>query len=118
MQKLQNLCDDTLKKLTHCGKGPADVKWVQGQDADGLWSCTWEQFAAAAAELEHDGGPEWVSIDLKVVGDGWWLERREHELYDEWVFRQAVVRPKRSLAPTALTLRGMRWEYDTPGDED
>ena len=89
---LQNLLRETEECLEMYGKTSADVRWVGSSDI----SMTWEDFVTCA-NIEYDDGygSAEVAEDLKIVGDGWWLERYEDDGFEWWQFKQLPVKPAR-----------------------
>ena len=85
-----NLLKETLEKLDQHGKNQNDILWVG--DSEGY--TTWEDFVEKANVLYNDGyGGVEVHFDLKIAGDGWWLERREYDGSEWWAYRESMVKP-------------------------
>ena len=92
-----NLLTETIDALAAAGRTPDDVRWVQ----DGVGSYEWPAFVEVAKSVEYSngfGGAEIIS-DLKICGDGWWLERGEYDGSEWWEFK---TMPHRLLAGRAL----------------
>lgn len=105
---MANLLEETLRVLENNGKTTADVRWVGDGDE---YECSWVEFAALAGKTIYDngfGGAE-VAQDLKVVGDGWWLERHEYDGAEWWEFKSLPQRIESSRP--ILYLSG--WNSDT-----
>lgn len=51
---------------------------------------TWEQFEAEARCFDYDNGhgAHVVPMGLKIIGDGWWLERGEYDGAEWWEFKR------------------------------
>lgn len=105
-----NLLDETLAALKQGGK---DAKTVTGVSiCPGYW-VGWAEFCVVAARCNYDSdeGHE-VLPTLKVLGDGWWLEREYHTdyLYSDWVLRelprQAGYNRLKPLQETDLVFKG------------
>jgi hypothetical protein len=80
-----NLLEETLESLYQNGRTPGLVAAVFSVEVSGSFA----DFSAAARDLYYDvhgrGGPV-VDLSLKVVGRGWWLERRESEGIEWWQY--------------------------------
>lgn len=79
---MANLLAETIALLNVHKKTPADVLWVEriadpGEDTI-IQQGTWNDFAKFADYDHHmSSSPFWkLRNHLKIVGDGWWLERR------------------------------------------
>lgn len=97
-----NLLKETLDTLQENGKSPADVKWVQFKG----FFCSWEEFAAAA-DFDYNngyGGAE-VTVSLRIVGKGWWLERGEYDGSEWWEFKTLPTKPDAARVPVEEDLR-------------
>ena len=81
----KNLLKETLKTLWEHGKNSEDVKWCGTENG---W-CTWDEFAA-------------VAKDLVIVGEDWWLERREYDGSSWWEFKTLPVKPKAHRVPQVI----------------
>jgi hypothetical protein len=79
-----NLLVETLEALADNGRSPHEVIWVGSRD--GKIRCRWGEFTYLADFEYHDryGG---IPFDLVVCGEGWWLERHEHDGEEHWVHR-------------------------------
>jgi hypothetical protein len=87
-----NLLEETIAKLYWHDKTSRDVCFVGVLDTrDPSWpikiSMTWEEFKALAEGCwDEETGPG--SSSLVIVGDTWWLERREtDDLRKVWDFK-------------------------------
>ena len=88
-----NLLEETLEVLAKFGKTPKDVRWVGS--ADGEFAITWDEFVKIADVEYNDGfGAQEVAEDLVVVGDDWWLERREYDGSEWWEFKTLPKKKK------------------------
>lgn len=87
---MTNLLAETRKKLADDEKFTSDVRWVGTTD----WSCSWQRFEELAdfSYYAGHGGLE-IKRDLVVVGDGWWLERREYDGSEWWEFKTPPKQP-------------------------
>lgn len=83
---LTNLLSETKKKLELNGKTTDDVRYV----TDRANYCSWEHFVEIANKINYDngyGGAE-INSNLAIVGDDWWLERREYDGAEWWYYCQ------------------------------
>ena len=87
-----NLWSETEAVLRSRGITLAAVKYVLNKEGFVPIS----EFVSVASGYAYDNEKESLSVDptLKVVGHGWWLERRKIGKKEGWVFR------KRPLCPT------------------
>ena len=88
MQRLQtvNLLHEVLGVLRANDKTPADVRWVGS--SSGAFALGWGDFTRLA-DREYDPGYGhcMVAPDLVVVGDDWWVERKEYAGREWWEFK-------------------------------
>lgn len=98
-----NILKEVLAELKAKGKKPEDVVWVGTNES---WT-TWAEFAKIA---DGDFAPSLEAFDrvfkeqdhlapsLKVVGDGWWLERRApgSEGGFGWEYKELPVKPRQA----------------------
>lgn len=106
---MTNLATSVLDKLREHNKTLADVLWAGSEDFGFMFP---DDFRLAASNFNFDsgfGGQECPS-DLVVVGDDWWLERREYDGSEWWEFKQLPVRPERLLDHKTIRFR---YESDT-----
>lgn len=84
-----NLLAETEHELAENDKATEDVLHVCRKDGQ-EW-ISWEQFCKLAGELDYDAGYglQVITLDLKVVGRGWWLERHEYDGSEWWEFKQS-----------------------------
>lgn len=97
---MSNLLSETIEILAANGKSPNDVLWVQANDGVG----TWDNFSALA-DFEYDpgyGGAE-VAMDLKIVGNDWWLERGEYGGSEWWEFKTLPAQPGQAPPLSCIT---------------
>ena len=80
-----NLLQETLEKLQENGKEPENVLWVGSKN--GEYAVEWSEFAQLAdRDYDRDFNSQLVAKDLVVVGENWWLERKDYEGAEWWVF--------------------------------
>lgn len=109
---IRNLLNETLAVLERHGKSFEDVIAVVGIDhpVDGLGgeppvACSFAEFAKEASfEYDASYGAVEVNPDLKIVGDGWWLERASYDGSEWWEFRAPPVIPELKRVPFLLSL--------------
>ena len=95
----KNLLKETLEALWQHGKKSSDVKWCGTENG---W-CTWDEFAAVAdVEYESGYGATKVAKDLVIVGEDWWLERREYDGSEWWEFKTLPTKPKTQRVPQVI----------------
>lgn len=83
-RELTNLLDETIQVLHNNDKTSNDVLFVQ--TPDGYF--TWDEFAAVAKTINYYDGYGTVEINpsIVIVGQDWWLERREYDGSEWWDF--------------------------------
>jgi hypothetical protein len=81
-----NLYEETLRELEYHSKKPKDVLWVGS--SDGRYAVSWEKFEQLASGVNYDEGYGGQEIDrmLVIVGDNWWMDRREYDGSEWWTF--------------------------------
>lgn len=82
---MENLLEETLRALKDNGKSSNDVRFVISFP---LFT-DWKSFERNA-NFNYDDGYGWnyISLDLKIVGDNWWLERSEYDGSEWWDFKE------------------------------
>lgn len=91
-----NLLEETVEELKENGKSEKDVLFVTDGNA---WS-SWEDFKKNA-NFDYDngyGGQE-INLDLKVVGNDWWLDRHEYDGSEWWEYKTLPAKPKKKALP-------------------
>lgn len=85
---MKNFLQETIEELTENKHNTDEVRWVGSRD--GLYSMSWEEFRDLA-DFEYDCGYGCTEIpkDLVVVGDDWWLERREYDGSEWWEYKKS-----------------------------
>lgn len=109
-----NLLKETIDILEENGKSLDDVLWFGCVDFE------IEQDIKQTFDVEyHQGyGSAEIATDLIVVGDGFFLERREYDGSEWWEFKKMISRP--SVKRTNVTVcNGDMWasleEMNRPG---
>ncbi|NUM35664.1 MAG: hypothetical protein HUU50_14045 [Candidatus Brocadiae bacterium] len=81
----RNLLLETLEKMEQHSKTKNDVLWVGSHD--GKYCITWDEFSLLSdKEYDRDSPRQIVAKDLVIAGNGWWLERKEYQGTEWWVF--------------------------------
>lgn len=86
-----NLLKETIEKLGEYGKTLSDVEWIGTHD-----KVIPMAFFVELANTNYNSGyglPE-VREHLKIVGDGWWLEREEYDGSEWWEYKTMPTKPK------------------------
>lgn len=81
------LLETTLRELRKNNKKPEDILYIQTSE----FKISWENFKRVADfELSSEYYAPIVTMDLVIVGDGWWLEREcdDEWIIDYWVYRE------------------------------
>ena len=79
-----NLLDETLQALWENGKTDNDVLYVESFPL----KTDWKSFKLNANfDYDNGYGSNKISLNLKIVGDGWWLERDEYDGSEWWEFK-------------------------------
>ena len=83
---MRNLFKETENILNRNGKTFDDVVSIQGND----FAITVDNFIKVAKETNYDSGygSQEVATDIKIIGDGWWLERAEYDGSEWWEFKK------------------------------
>ena len=85
--KKVNLLEETIHKMQDYGKNPKNVLWIGSKD--GKYAINWEKFVEIADRLYMpDSEVQLIAKDLVIVGDDWWLERKEYNGGEWWNFVQ------------------------------
>lgn len=105
---MTNLLKETLESLELNGKTEEDVRFVSGKLRYGEPSAwfSWNEFAENS-DFDYDdgfGGAE-INQSLKIVGDGWWLERGEYDGSEWWEFKTLPTKPERQITITQDLLK-------------
>ena len=94
---MTNLLHETLKILEYNGKSFEDIQWV-GTSTGEISLASFLQ--EADADYDNSYGVEEVNLTLVVVGDDWWLERREYDGSEWWEYETKPQKPKRQVIST------------------
>ncbi len=101
-----NLWDETIKIITGHGKKWDDVKFILNcfehkfsSTRSHIFEITKEDFECIAKKLNYDAGygAQIINPELKIVGDGWWLERHEYDGKEWWDFKIQPTKPTQSI---------------------
>ena len=92
----ENLLTETIATLRQSGKEPSDVRFVVAiaPKGDTQVCGSWQDFAALS-DFTYDAGygGNKINMSLKIVGDGWWLERGEYDGSEWWEFKTIPTKP-------------------------
>lgn len=109
-EPMKNLLQETLEALAKNGKNVADVEWVgflqtlfSGWDRPAAYM-DWTDFERLADQYDYEDDYCYsgLPLNLAVVGKDWWLERKEYDGQEEWVFKQYPQRPLNKTSPDSL----------------
>lgn len=85
MLNLRNLYEETVNTLEYYDKGWNDVIGICGDDI----RIPLQNFKKMANKTYNSGfGFAEVPLDLKIVGEDWWLERAEYKGAEWWKFKK------------------------------
>jgi hypothetical protein len=102
-----NLLEETEEVLEEHGKTFDDVLWIGGDD----FTISVDDFKTLADREYYNGyGSPEVAIDLKVVGDGWWLERYEYDGAEDWAFKTMPEKPKEERKIKRVITNEIGWD--------
>jgi len=110
-----NLWSETLDILNREGKTWDDVIFITNiiggiySDNGVEFEIEKSDFKEIARSLNYDngfGGVE-VSIHLKIVGQNWWLERREYDGSERWVYKSQPKKPTATITEAKVYLLDM-----------
>ena len=86
-----NLKNETIRVLTRHGKHPNDIKWIGCH----LFKIPINEFwKLADKEYDNGYGHAEVAQDLFIVGEDWWLERREYDGSEWWQYNIIPKEPE------------------------
>lgn len=99
-----NLFEETETALIDNGKLWEDVIFIATSsesfdDRGEEFELDIETFIKLAKNIDYDngfGGHE-INLDLKIVGEDWWLERHEYDGSENWVYKEKPSRPDKKL---------------------
>ena len=85
-----NLWEETINVLNKHGLSFDDILYIQGQD----FRIQKENFEAVAKWTNYNAGfgSQKVATDLVVVGEDWWLDRKEYDGSEWWEFNKKPER--------------------------
>lgn len=82
---MKNLWEEAVKVLDRNGLD-FDRDVIQIQTTDGYIERELFKMMAMAINYNNDYGSIKIREDLIILGDGWWLERREYDGLEWWEF--------------------------------
>lgn len=102
---MKNLFEETVAVLNKNGKSINDIIAVQGDD----FAISVDNFVEVAKNTNYYSGygHQEVACDLAIIGNGWWLERREYDGAEWWKFCSTPV--VKTNIETVKTLSGDGW---------
>ncbi len=100
-----NLLEEIKRELAENGKSISDIEWIGTEsvmldlDLEG---------AESALNIYYDSGygVEWVNSELKVCGNGWWLERHQYDCQEWWEYKEQPKMPKLKTSDNKKVLIG------------
>lgn len=98
---MSNLWEETINVLKRHHKTWKDVRFVCG---DNFGITNFETLARRTNYNDGFGGQE-VAMDIKVVGDYWWLERHQYDGSEWWEYKEIPVKPKEFFVLQSLLAR-------------
>ena len=89
---MANFLLETVKALEGNGKSFDDVRWIESADA----TIPIDLFKKYANFIYDEGyGAVEINPCLRIVGDGWYLERQEYDGSEWWTFALIPIMPER-----------------------
>lgn len=92
-----NLLKETIDALQEYGKTSSDVICVINKEFDKnnesyYGRIDWSDFAQAAEKITYDNGfgAVYISYYLKIIGNGWWMERSDYDGSELWEFKEII----------------------------
>jgi len=99
---MTNFKKETLTILANHNKSIEDILWIGCE----CFKIPKEEFWKLADRCYDDGYGAWeIPLDLLIVGDDWWMERREYDGSEWWEFREKIVEPEKTLHIDTLFLK-------------
>jgi hypothetical protein len=90
MEEKMNLKKETLDVLLENGKTPQDIRWIGTREYKIPIELFWK---LADEEYDNGCGSTEVAVNLVIVGDGWWLDRREYDGSEWWEYNADIEEP-------------------------
>ena len=86
-----NLLEETMAGLKSNNKNPEDVRYVILDDR----RTSFENFCNVAKTIDYDNGYgcAYISRDLCIVGDTWWLSRTEYDGAEWFRYNEKPLMP-------------------------
>lgn len=82
-----NLLEETLDTLKENGKKVEDISWIGSRDGKTIIEV--DTFLLKASfEYDDDYGSQIIPQDLVIVGNNWWLDRREYDGSEWWAYNE------------------------------
>jgi hypothetical protein len=106
MASNENFLEETLKALERAGKTTKDILWCGSEE---FGYCSWDDLKPIM-DFEYDSGygSPVIPTDLLIVGEDFWLERREYDGSEWWAFVTKPEKPKTFKVPESV--KGGLWD--------
>lgn len=90
-----NLLEETVNILKKNNLQLSDIEYILTYENDKYLNWAIEQFIKEANEINYDNGYGLhnISLNLKIVGKDWWLERSEYDGSEWWTFKTFPNKP-------------------------
>ena len=99
---MPNFKEETLSVLENRNKSIEDIRWI----GCGCFKIEPEEFWKLANRQYDNGyGRCEIPLDLLIVGDNWWMERREYDGAEWWEFREQLAEPEKTQHINTLFLK-------------
>ena len=99
---MPNFKEETLRILENRNKSIEDIRWIGCE----CFKIEPKEFWKLANRNYDNGYGGWeIPLDLLIVGDDWWMERREYDGSEWWEYREKFVEPEKTLHIDTLFLK-------------
>lgn len=108
-----NLWEETLDVLKRCNKSWENVLYISNikkshyyEKESVIFEIPKNEFEEIAKTINYDngfGGNE-INIQLKIIGENWWLERYEYDGSERWVYKEKPEKPNLTLSQVKALL--------------
>lgn len=86
-----NFLKETIEELERNGKSKSDIKWIGTKEKK---ICLENFFNDIDFDYDDGYGGNEIPLSLYIVGEDWWLERREYDGAEWWDFKTIHKEPK------------------------
>ena len=117
-ENLTNLYNETLEALRGLDKTFNDVKLIMIEYQDQTELINKDDFIEVSKTINYDsdyGMPE-INEELKIVGEDWWLERKEYDGSEGWVYKETPKVHQANRTVLKSDIRDLLYAY--AGEED